>query len=115
MDKSLQRLVEIDGVTAALYVGKDGLVVSSSLDGDQEELVGAMVAAAFDATGRYVEQLGTGQVRYALFEAVQGTVHIADGGEILVVVQATTSASIGRIRLELMQAAQRLAQSQGAW
>jgi hypothetical protein len=115
VDNSLRRLVEIDGVIGALVVGKDGLVVTSTLDGEQEELVGAMVAAAYDAAGRYVEQIGAGQIRYALFETPGGTLQIANSGEMLVVVQSTRQASLGRVRLELLQAAQRLTQQRGAY
>lgn len=115
MDTILQRLVEIEGVTGALCVGKDGLVVASSLTGEDEEILGAMAAAAFDAAGRYIEQLGVGTVRYALFEAPGGTAQIADAGEMLVVVRATEQAELGRIRLELTQAARRLAQQVGSY
>ena len=58
METILQRLLAIDGVSGALLTGKDGLVVASTLDGEEEELLGAMAAAAYDAAGRYIEQLG---------------------------------------------------------
>ena len=54
METILQRLMAIDGVTGALLVGKDGLVVASAMDGEDEELLGAMAAAAYDASGRYI-------------------------------------------------------------
>lgn len=111
MDATLRRLVEIEGVSGALYAGKDGLVVASTLEGEDEEMLGAMAAAAFDAAERYIEQLGMGAVRFVLFETPAGTVQAADAGEMLVVVRSTNQAGIGQIRLELTRAAQRLAQS----
>lgn len=114
MDTFLRRLMEIEGVTGALFVGKDGLVVASTMEGDDEELLGAMVAACFDSSVRYVEQLGMGSVRYALFETPGGVVQVADGGDVLIAARSTVQASLGRIRMELSQAARRMAHEMGA-
>lgn len=111
LDTTLRRLVEIEGVNGALFAGKDGLVVASTLEGEDEEVLGAIAAAAFDASGRYIEQLGMGAVRYILFETPAGTVQVADAGEMLVVVRSTNRAGTGRIRLELTRAAHHLAQA----
>lgn len=111
VDATLRRLVEIEGVSGALFAGKDGLVVGSTLEGEDEEMLGAMAAAAFDASERYIEQLGIGAVRYVLFETPAGTVQAAVAGEMLVVVRSTNQAGIGRIRLELMRATHHLAQA----
>jgi uncharacterized protein len=110
----LRRLTEIDSVTGALFVSKDGMVVASTVESEEEELLGAMIAAAFDAAGRYIEQLGKGSVRYALFETPGGIVQAADGGEMLVAARSSSQASIGRVRLEVLQIARRLAQDIGA-
>lgn len=110
MDANLRRLVEIEGVSGALLAGKDGLVVASTLDGEDEEMLGAMAAAAFDASARYIEQLGMGAVRYVLFETPAGIVQAADAGDMLVVVRATEQAGIGRIRLELARAVRQIGQ-----
>lgn len=114
METILRRLVEIEGVTGALCVGKDGLVVASTMTGDDEEILGAMAAAAFDAAARYIEQLGMGTVHYTLFETPGGTAQVADAGEMLLVVRSTDQAGYGRIRLEFTQAVRRLAQQIGA-
>lgn len=114
MDTFLRRLVEIEGVTGALFVGKDGLVVASTMEGDDEELLGAMAAACFDSSVRYIEQLGMGSVRYALFETPGGVVQVADGGDVLIAVRSTIQAGLGRIRMELSQAARRMAHEMGA-
>jgi len=54
-------------------------------------------------------------VHQALFEMPGGTVQIAEGGELLVVVKSTQQAGIGRIRMELAQTVQRLAHQPGAY
>jgi predicted regulator of Ras-like GTPase activity (Roadblock/LC7/MglB family) len=105
--------MEIEGVTGALFAGKDGLVIASTLDTDHEEVLGAMAAACFDSSARYIEQLGLGTVRYAVFETPGGTVQIADGGDLLAVAQSTTHASVGRVRLELGQIVRQLSQHIG--
>lgn len=115
MEAVLQRLLAIDGVTGALLVGKDGLVVASTLDGDDEELLGAMAAAAFDAAGRYIEQVGLGDMRHALFELFGGTVHVSDAGDLLVVVRGTNLSSVGRIRLEVARASVHLSEQVGSY
>lgn len=115
METVLRRLMEIEGVLGVLLAGKDGLVVASTLDGEEEELLGAMAAACFDSTSRYIEALGMGSVHHALFEMPGGTVQIADGGELLVVVKSTQQAGLGRIRMELAQTVQRLAHQPGAY
>lgn len=114
MEAILQRLMAIDGVTGALLVGKDGLVVASTIGGEDEELLGAMAAAAYDASGRYVEQLALGGVRHALFELGRGSIQITDAGELLIVVRATAPTALGRIRVEAERASRSLAERAGA-
>ena len=115
METILQRLMAIDGVTGVLLVGKDGLVVASTMENEDGELLGAMAAAAYDASARYIDQLGIGDVRHALFEAPGGTVQVTDGGDLLVVVRSAYSANIGRIRMEAGQASLRLAEQIGSY
>ena len=110
METYLRRLMEIEGVSGALIVGKDGLVIASTLDRDHEELLGAMAAACFDASARYIEQVGMGAVRFALFETPGGMVQIADGGEMLLVAQSSLQAGMGRIRMEIIQMVRQLSQ-----
>lgn len=115
MDTILQRLLEIDGVTGALLVGKDGLVVASTLEGEDEEFLAAMAAACYDATGRYIDQLGMGEVRHSLYELPAGAIHIADAGDLLIVVRSNYQANIGRIRMECIKAGLHLAERAGSY
>jgi predicted regulator of Ras-like GTPase activity (Roadblock/LC7/MglB family) len=105
----------IEGVTGVLLVGKDGLVTASTMGRDDEELVGAMAAATYDATNRYIEQLGSGEIRSAIFETPGGIVQVTDGGELLIVVRAASAACLGRIRVEALRAAQHLAEQIGSY
>lgn len=110
METILHRLLEIEGVTGTLLVGKDGLVVASTMEGEDEEYLAAMAAACFDASTRYIEQLGMGDVRHAMFETPGGVVQITDAGDVLIVVRSNYHASIGRIRMESGQASLRLSE-----
>ncbi len=103
MENVLQRLAAIDGVTGALLVGTDGVVRASTLPREEEELLGAMAAAAFDAANRYIAQLGAGPSRIALFETQTGTVQVAAAADALLVARTNHSAALGRVRLELLR------------
>jgi predicted regulator of Ras-like GTPase activity (Roadblock/LC7/MglB family) len=111
----LQRLLEIDGVTGALLVGKDGLVVASTLDGEDEEFLGAMAAAGYDAASRYIGQLAMGDVRHTIFETPGGVIQVSDAGDLLIVVRSTSQSNIGRIRIECGHAALRLGEQTGVY
>lgn len=110
MDTILQRLLAIEGVSGALLVDKQGLVMAATLDGDECEVLGAMAAAAYDAAGRYIDQLGLGPVRHTIFETRAGSVQVADGGDVLVVVRCADTASLGRVRIEATRAGEQLQQ-----
>lgn len=115
METLLQRLMAIDGVTGALLAGKDGLVVASTMEGEDEEILGAMAAAAYDASGRYIDQLNMGDVRHVTFETPGGAVHVSDGGDMLVVVRSVHEANLGRIRIEMLRAGMQLAEQMGTY
>lgn len=110
MEIILQRLLAIDGVTGALLVGKDGLVIASTIEGDDEEMLGAMAAAAYDAAGRYIEQIDLGSLRSALFELASGSVQVVDGGDLLLVTRCVANTQLGRVRIEMQQASKSLAE-----
>lgn len=115
METILQRLLAIEGVTGALLTGKDGLVVASTLEGEEEELLGAMAAAAYDAAGRYIEQLGAGDIRHATFETPGGIILVTDGGEMLIIVRCGAQANLGRVRMEAGAASLRLSEQIGSY
>lgn len=115
METILQRLMEIDGVTGALLVGKDGLVIASTMEGEDEEFLSAMAAACYDATTRYIGQLGMGDIRHAMFETPGGLIQVTDGGDVLIVVRSTLQSNLGRVRMECGQASVRLAEQIGSY
>jgi hypothetical protein len=115
LETILRRLLAIEGVIGAVLTGKDGLVVASTLEGEEEELLGAMGAAAFDAAGRYIEQLGGGEIRHATFETPGGIILVTEGGEMLIIVRCAVQANLGRVRMEAGAASLRLSEQIGSY
>ena len=116
METILQRIAEIEGVIQAILVGKDGLVVAGSVDGnEEEEVLGAMAAACFSAITHYSQEIGTGEMRQTMIQAVHGALHLTEIDDLILVVSTTPQVNLGRIRLEMTRASQRLAERVGAY
>ena len=107
MDTILQRIAEIAGVTRAILVGKDGLIVAGAMDSsDDEEMLAAMAAACFSAITHYSQEIGTGEMRQAIIESAHGTLHLTEVGDLILVVSTQPNVHLGRIRLEMLHAGQ---------
>ena len=73
MRKIVEDLIRIDGVIGSLLVGKDGLVVSSTLLEDEDaEVLGAMAAAMFGTITKATERIGVGGLTNTIIEAAEG-------------------------------------------
>ncbi len=116
METILQRIAEIEGVTRAILVGKDGLIVAGTTDGgDDEEVLAAMAAACFSAITHYSQEIGTGEMRQAIIESAHGTLHLTEVGDLILVVSTQPDIHLGRIRLEMRRAGQHVAERVGAY
>ncbi len=116
METILQRLEEIVGVVQALLVGKDGLIVAGTMNGNEdEEVLGAMAAACFSAMTHYSQEIGTGQMRQAIIQAEHGTLHLTEIGDLILVVNTLPQVNLGRVRFEMKLAGQQLAERVGAY
>jgi predicted regulator of Ras-like GTPase activity (Roadblock/LC7/MglB family) len=104
METLLERLLAIESVSAAVIARRDGAIISSTIDGEEAEALGAMGAAAFDSAVRYVGQLSADKLHLALFETASGAVQVGDLGDRLIVVRSSDLTSLGRIRLEIAHA-----------
>ena len=104
METLLERLLAIESVSAAVIARRDGAIISSTIDGEEAEALGAMGAAAFDSAVRYAGQLSADKLRLALFETASGAVQVGDLGDRLIVVRSSDLTSLGRIRLEITHA-----------
>lgn len=109
MDAILQRLTELDEVSGVILVGKDGLIVSGTLHSEDEEMIGAMSAAAFGSMSNFTKQMNSGEVRHAIIETQNGSIQMAEVGDLILVVTIGRKAfNEGRVRLEMKKACRQI-------
>ncbi len=110
METILQRLTDLDDVYGAIIVGKDGLIVSGTLHSEDEEVIGAMSAAAFGSTTTYTAQISQGETYRVIIETQNGTIQMEEAGDLILVVTTHGSGNIGRIRLEMKKVCRQIMQ-----
>jgi predicted regulator of Ras-like GTPase activity (Roadblock/LC7/MglB family) len=115
METILQRLAELSEIASAILIGKDGLIVSGSLQNDEEEMLGAISAAAFGSIASFTTQANRGEVRHAIIETEKGTIQFAEAGELILVVLTNGTGNMGRVRLEMKKACRQLAELVAAY
>ncbi len=115
METILQRLTELDEITGAILVGKDGLIVSGALHSDDEEMLGAMSAAVFGSVADYTKQINNGELRHVIIETSSGTVQFAEVSDLILVVTTSPSSNLGRVRLEITKACRQLSRAVAAY
>ncbi len=106
----LQRLTDLDNIYDAILVGKDGLIVAGILHSEDEEVIGAMSAAAFGSITSYTTQVHSGETRHVIIETKNGTIQMQEAGDLILVVTTQGTGNLGRVRLEMKKACQQLEQ-----
>lgn len=99
----LDIFVNIDGVVAACFVGRDGFLLESSARTNIDpEMVAAIAATGFGAAESMGRQLGKGGLSMCLMEYESGPVMICPAGsDGAAVIVAEKNANVGMIRLQL--------------
>ncbi len=110
METILQRLTDLDNITGAILVGKDGLIVTGTLHSEDEEVIGAMSAAAFGSFTSYISQMNTGDMNHVIIETQNGAIQFEEAGDLLLVVTTQTSTNLGRVRIEMKKACRQIMQ-----
>lgn len=108
METILQRLAELNEISSALLIGKDGLIVSGTFQSEDEEMLGAMSAAVFGSIADYTKQSSHGAMSHVIIETTNGTIQLAEVGELILVVTTNTTSNLGRVRIEMKKASQQL-------
>lgn len=110
METILQRLTDLANVHNAILVGKDGLIVSGILRSEDEEVVGAMAAAAFGSVASFTSQINNGETRHIIIETKTGTIQMREAGDLILIVTTQGIGNLGRVRLEIDKACRQLVQ-----
>lgn len=110
METILQRLTEFDEIRNAVLVGRDGLIVASVMQNDDEEVIGAMSAAAFGSIANFIGKIRGGETHHVIVETKNGTVQMEVAGDLLLIVTTNGTNNLGRIRMEMKKASRQLAQ-----
>lgn len=75
MRRIVEDLIRVEGVIGSLLVGKDGLVVASTLmDEEDAEILGAMSAAVFGEIDKATKRIGVGMLLDTIIDAEQGSI-----------------------------------------
>lgn len=109
METILQRLTDLDEIAGALIIGKDGLIVSGALPGDDEDMLGAMSAAVFGSIANYTLQAVHGETKHVIIETHTGTIQFSEVGDLILVITTGSGSNTGRVRIEMKKACQQLA------
>ncbi|HEU5169487.1 MAG TPA: roadblock/LC7 domain-containing protein [Gemmatimonadales bacterium] len=108
----LERVCSVRGIRGAVLVSAaDGLVVAESLmAGVDGRAVAALAASLVNRLGRAVEAAGRRAPLFVQLAAESGSVlAVVCGSELVLVAVTSPDANIGLARLELLEAAGRLA------
>ncbi len=112
--RELESLTRKAGARGALLAGRDGLLVEATMDRQRAEALSALIAVSFGAAaglGDGIPALG-GEPEELMLEADGGTLHVMPSGdERLLALLSNPTVNLGVLRLEMRQAATRLAAS----
>jgi predicted regulator of Ras-like GTPase activity (Roadblock/LC7/MglB family) len=99
----LSDFLRLEGVTAAVVVGRDGFVIESAESGDIDtEALGAMASTGMGTSEAMGSELGKGEMIQMLVELDDGPILLSPLSEDeLIAIVAEKKVNIGRIRYEL--------------
>ena len=106
LDKILQNLKSIGGITGSAVISKDGLSIASDINEEDTETFAAMSAAMEGAAETAVAELKQGNLKQIIVDADQGKIiTISIGKEAILVILAKPNINLGLILLELGKSA----------
>lgn len=109
MRRIVEDLLRVDGVVGSLLVGKDGLVVASTLlDPEDAEVLGAMSAAVYAEIDKATKRIGVGGLSDAIINAQDGSFLMLQSHELILVVITQRTVNLGLVKMEMRKAAARI-------
>ncbi len=101
----LDGLLKVEGVTAALVVGRDGFVIEAAASAGEEadvDAVGAIAASTLGTSDVMGSELRLGSLGSILIEFEMGPVAVVPvGPEAVLAVVGSKLANLGRVRIEM--------------
>jgi hypothetical protein len=111
MRRIVEDLIRIDGVIGSLLVGKDGLVVISTLMEDEDaEVLGAMSAAVFGEIDKATNRIGVGTLVDTIIDAEHGSILMLENRDLILVVVTKRMVNLGLVKMEMRRASRRIAE-----
>jgi uncharacterized protein len=106
----LEEFLKVEGVSAAVVVGRDGFVIESAVSGKVDiEALGAMASTGLGTSEAMGNTLGKGELSQMLVELEKGPIILSPlSADELIAIVADTTANIGRIRYELKKNKERI-------
>jgi hypothetical protein len=110
LKKILDEFLNLEGVSAAVVVGRDGFVIESAMSGKMDiDALGAMASTGIGTSEAMGKELGKGELTQMLVELDRGPIIVSPlSKEELIAIVAENSSNLGRIRYELKKNKERL-------
>jgi predicted regulator of Ras-like GTPase activity (Roadblock/LC7/MglB family) len=107
VEEVLRNLDKEVGVTGSAIVSKDGLVIASALDQDEESVAG-MAASVFQSASTTSGVMAIGTIGMITLESDKGKAFMIDLPDAFLVVLTNSEVNLGRLRIEIRKAANQL-------
>ncbi|MHB8072014.1 MAG: roadblock/LC7 domain-containing protein [Candidatus Cryosericum sp.] len=104
MEEVLRNLNKEMGVMGSAVVSKDGLVIASALDQDEESVAG-MAASVFQSATTTSGVMAIGAISMITLEGDKGKAFMIDLPEAFLIVLTNSEVNLGRLRIEIRKAA----------
>ena len=106
----LGEFLNLEGVSAAVVIGRDGFVIESAVSGKMDiDALGAMASTGIGTSEAMGRELGRGQLTQMLVELDNGAIVISPlSKDELIAIVAENASNLGRIRYELKKNKERL-------
>ena len=105
----VEDLIRVDGVIGSLLVGRDGLVIASTLLEDEDaEVLGAMSAAVFGEIDTATKRIGIGVLVDAIIDAKDGSILLLESRDVILTVVTQRMVNLGLVKMEMRRAAKRI-------
>ncbi len=112
MRRIVEDLIRVEGVIGGLLVGKDGLVVASTLlDDEDAEILGAMSAAVFGEIDKATKRIGVGSLVDSIIDAKDGSILLLEARDLILVVITQRIVNFGLVKMEMRRAAKRIGEA----